>query len=174
MFWMIVIRFFCKTETLRDFPCTLKAGIFSLKRFSLLSLKAYLIFSLHSRCRRQGKINLKAFLEIIEYVVTSPFAKVEADSDRICCTVFETVCGSSLAICAYQIGEHLHLAFANHLDLYSQQENPNFRLPSEQIPLVFWINNVLRLEYFEMEIKRSRTRLCSIFNISRPSNRSIV
>jgi hypothetical protein len=30
MFWMIVTRFFCKTEILRDFPCTLKAGIFSL------------------------------------------------------------------------------------------------------------------------------------------------
>jgi hypothetical protein len=51
--------------------------------------------------------------------------------------------------CAYQIGEHLHLTFSDHLDLYSQQGNPNFRLPSEQIPLVFWINNVPRLEYFE-------------------------
>jgi hypothetical protein len=38
MFWMIVTRFFCKTETMRDFPYTLKAGIFSLKRFSLFSL----------------------------------------------------------------------------------------------------------------------------------------
>ena len=26
MFWMIVTRFFCETETLLDFPCTLKAG----------------------------------------------------------------------------------------------------------------------------------------------------
>jgi hypothetical protein len=34
---MIVTRFFCKTEILRGFLCTLKAGIFSLKRFSLLS-----------------------------------------------------------------------------------------------------------------------------------------
>jgi hypothetical protein len=63
--------------------------------------------------------------------------------------VFETVCASSLAMCAYQIGEHLHLTFADHLDLYSQQANPNFRLLSEQIPLIFWINNVPRLEYFE-------------------------
>jgi hypothetical protein len=31
--------------------------------------------------------------------------------------VFETVCASSLAMCAYQIGEHLHLTFADHLDL---------------------------------------------------------
>jgi hypothetical protein len=29
---LIVTRFFCKTEILRDFPCTLKAGIFSLKK----------------------------------------------------------------------------------------------------------------------------------------------
>ena len=54
---------------------------------------------------------------------------------RICCTVFETVCASSLVTCAYQIGEHLHLTWADHLDLYSQQANPNFRFPSEQIPL---------------------------------------
>jgi hypothetical protein len=40
-----------------------------------------------------------------------------------------------VAMCAYQIGEHLHLAFADHLDLYSQQANPNFRFPSERIPL---------------------------------------
>jgi hypothetical protein len=32
-------------------------------------------------------------------------------------SVFETVCASSLAICAYQIGEHLHLTLAGHLDL---------------------------------------------------------
>jgi hypothetical protein len=38
---------------------------------------------------------------------------------RIFCTVFETVCASSLAMCAYQIGEHLHLTFADHLDLQS-------------------------------------------------------
>jgi hypothetical protein len=68
---------------------------------------------------------------------------------RICCTVFETVCASSLAMYAYQIGEHLHLTFSDHLDLYSQQANPNFWFSSEQIPLVFWINNVPRLEYFE-------------------------
>jgi hypothetical protein len=48
--------------------------------------------------------------------------------------LFDTVCASSLAMCAYQIGEHLHLTFADHLDLYSQLANPNFRFPSEQIP----------------------------------------
>jgi hypothetical protein len=32
MFWMIVTRFFCKTGILRDFPCTLKVGIFFLKK----------------------------------------------------------------------------------------------------------------------------------------------
>jgi hypothetical protein len=81
MFWMIVTRFFCKTEILRDFPCTLKAGIFSLKQiFSPFIKKRILLFSLHSSGRRQGKINLKAFLEIIESVVSSPFVKAEADS----------------------------------------------------------------------------------------------
>jgi hypothetical protein len=34
----------------------------------------------NSSGRRQGKINLKAFLEIIESVVSSPFVKAEADS----------------------------------------------------------------------------------------------
>jgi hypothetical protein len=53
---------------------------------------------------------------------------------RIFCSAFETVCASSLATCAYQIGEHLHLTFADHLDLYNQQANPNFRFRSEQIP----------------------------------------
>jgi hypothetical protein len=79
---------------------------------------------------------LKAFLEIIESVVSSPFVKAEADSDRIFCTVLETMCVSSLAMCAYRIGERLHLTFSSHLNLYSQQANPNFRFPSEQIPLV--------------------------------------
>jgi hypothetical protein len=36
--------------------------------------------TLHSSGRRQGKINLKAFLEIIESVVSSPFVKAEAHS----------------------------------------------------------------------------------------------
>jgi hypothetical protein len=49
----------------------------------------------------------------------------------------ETVCASSLAMCAYLIGEHLHLTFADHLDLYSQQANSNFRFRSEQIPQIF-------------------------------------
>jgi plasmid maintenance system killer protein len=40
-------------------------------------------------------------------------------------------------MCAYQIGEHLHLTFADHLDFYSQQANPNFRLctVNKQIPI---------------------------------------
>jgi hypothetical protein len=63
---------------------------------------------------------------------------------RIFCTVFEMVCASSFAMCAYQIGEHLHLTFADHLDLYSQQANPNFRFPSEQIPLCSeWIMSLV-------------------------------
>ena len=106
---------------------------------------------------RQDKFEI--ILEIIESVVSSPFVKAEADSDRIFCTVFETVCASSLAMCAHRICERLHLTFSGHFDLYSQQANPNFRFPSEQIPLVFWINNVPRLEYFELEIKRSQTQL---------------
>jgi copper oxidase (laccase) domain-containing protein len=56
---------------------------------------------------------LKAFLEIIESVVSSPFVKVEANSVE-----YFVVCASSLAMCAYQIGEHLHLSFAERLDLY--------------------------------------------------------
>jgi hypothetical protein len=47
----------------------------------------------------------KIFLLIIESVVSSPFVKAEADSDRIFCTVFETVCASSLAMCAHRICE---------------------------------------------------------------------
>ena len=46
MFWMIVTRFFCKTEILRDFPCTLKAGIFK-KKNALLSLKSVFDFFFH-------------------------------------------------------------------------------------------------------------------------------
>jgi len=48
---------------------------------------------------RQDKF--ESILEIIESVVSSPFFKTEADSDIICCTMFETVCVSSLAMCAY-------------------------------------------------------------------------
>ena len=75
MFWMIVTRFFCKTEILRDFPCTLKAAI-----FSLLSLKSVFdFFSLHERSKTwQDKF--ESILEIIESVVSSPFVKAEADS----------------------------------------------------------------------------------------------
>ena len=31
MFWMIVTRLFCKTEILRNVPCTLKTGILKKK-----------------------------------------------------------------------------------------------------------------------------------------------
>jgi hypothetical protein len=41
--------FFCETEALRDFPCTLKAGIFSSKIFSLLSLKSVFDFYHYTR-----------------------------------------------------------------------------------------------------------------------------
>jgi hypothetical protein len=80
MFWMIVTIFFCKTETLRDFPSTLKAGIFSLKRLSLLSLKSVFDFfiTLERSETRQNKF--ESNLEIIESVVSSPFVKAEADS----------------------------------------------------------------------------------------------
>ena len=149
MFWMIVTRFFCKTKILCDFPCTLKAGIFSFKKiFSPFIKKRIWFFHTLERSKTRHD-KFESILEIIESVVSSPFVKAEADSDRIFYTVFETVCTSSLAMCAYRICERLHLTFSGHLDLYSQQANPNFRLQSEQIPLIFWINNVPRLEYFE-------------------------
>ena len=81
MFWMIVTRFFCKTEILRDFPCTLKAGIFKKKKgFSLLSLKSvfhFFFITLERSNTRQDKF--ESILEVIEYVVSSPFVKAEAD-----------------------------------------------------------------------------------------------
>ena len=130
MCWMIVPRFFCKMETL-------KAGIFSLKKiFSPFIKKRIWFFSLHSSGRRQGKINrICCFFTI---------CKSRSGFGRIFCTVFETVCASSLAMCAYHIGEHLHLTFSDPLDLYSQQANPNFRFPSEQIPLFSeWIMSLV-------------------------------
>ena len=69
MFWMIVTRFFCKTETLRDFPCTLKAGICSLKKLSLLSLKVHLIFFLTLERSKTRQDKFESILEIIESVV---------------------------------------------------------------------------------------------------------
>jgi hypothetical protein len=62
---------------------------------------------IQKKVTRQDKF--ESILEIIEYVVSSPFVKAEADSVDYFGTVFETVCASSLAMCAYQIGEHLHL-----------------------------------------------------------------
>jgi hypothetical protein len=80
MFWMIVTRFFCKTETLHDFPCTLKAEIFSLKRFSLLSLKSVFDFFIILERSKTMQDKFESILEIIESVVSSPFVKAEADS----------------------------------------------------------------------------------------------
>ena len=80
MFWIIVTRFLCKTETLRDFPCTLKAGIFSLKRFSLLSLKNVFDFFITLERSETRQDKFESILEIIEYVVSSPFVKAEAHS----------------------------------------------------------------------------------------------
>ena len=80
MFWMIVTRFFCKTETLREFPCTLKAGIFSLKTFSLLSLKSVFDFFITLEWLETREDIFDSILEIIEYVVSSLFVKAEADS----------------------------------------------------------------------------------------------
>ena len=77
---MIVTRFFCKTEILRDFPCTLKAEIFKKKRkkkmFSPFIKKRILLFSLHSKTRQD---KFECILELIESVVSSPFVKAEAD-----------------------------------------------------------------------------------------------
>jgi hypothetical protein len=89
MFWMIVTRFFCKTEILRDFPCTLKAGIFLKKKegFSLLSLKSvfdFFFITLERSKTRQDKF--ESILEIIESVVSSPFIKAEADDRPIACS----------------------------------------------------------------------------------------
>ena len=80
MFWMIFTRFFCKTETLHDFPCILKAGIFSLKRFSLLSLKSVFDFFITLDRSETRQDEFESILEIIESVVSSPFVKAEADS----------------------------------------------------------------------------------------------
>jgi hypothetical protein len=81
MFWKIVTRFFCKTEILRDFLCTLKAGIFSLKKvFSPFIKKRILIFFITLERSKTMQDKFESILEIIESVVSSPFVKVEADS----------------------------------------------------------------------------------------------
>ena len=77
---MIVTRFLCKTETLHDFPFTLKAGIFSLKRFSLFSLTSVFDFFITLERSETRQDKLESILEIIESVVSSPFVKTEADS----------------------------------------------------------------------------------------------
>ena len=138
MFRVIVTRFFCKTEILRDFLCTLKAGIFSLKKvFSFI-----FFIALERSKRRQDKFESNFRNNRICWFFT--ICKSRSGFGRIVCTVFETVCASSLAMYVYQIGEHLHLTFADHLDLYSQQANPNFRFPSEQIPLFSeWIMSLV-------------------------------
>ena len=77
---MIVTRFFCKTETLHDFPCTLEAGIFSLKRFSLLSLKSVFDFFITLEWSETRQEKFESILEIIESIDSSPFVEAEADS----------------------------------------------------------------------------------------------
>ena len=73
MFWMIVTRFFCKTEKRHDFPCTLKAGIFKKKKNSLLSLKSVFDFFHYTRSVEDKARYIWKNLEIIESVVSSPF-----------------------------------------------------------------------------------------------------
>ena len=78
---MIVTRFFCKTEILRDFLCTLKAGIFSLKKvFSLFIKKRIFFFFITLERSKTRQDKFESILEIIESVVSSPFVKAEADS----------------------------------------------------------------------------------------------
>ena len=80
MFWMIVTRFFCKTEKRHDFPCTLKAGIFKKKKdFLSFHYKAYLIFFITLEWSKTRQDKFESILEIIESVVSSPFVKAEAD-----------------------------------------------------------------------------------------------
>ena len=146
MFWVIITRFFCKTEILRDFLCTLKAGIFSLKKvFSPCINKRIWFFSLLKRSKtRQDKFESIFRNTCNRICCFFTICKSRSGFGRIFCTVFETVCASSLAMCAYQIGEHMHLTFADNLDLYSQQANPNVRFPSEQIPLFSeWIMSLV-------------------------------
>jgi hypothetical protein len=63
-----------------EFPCTLKAGIFSLKRFSLLSLKSVFDFFITLERSETRQDKFESISEIIESVVSSPFVKAEADS----------------------------------------------------------------------------------------------
>jgi hypothetical protein len=70
---------------------------------SLVSLKSVFDFFIILERSETRQDKFESILEIIESVVSSPFVKAEADSDRLFCTVFETVCASSLAMCAYQI-----------------------------------------------------------------------
>jgi hypothetical protein len=60
----------CKTETLHDFPCILKAGIFSLKRFSLLSLKSVFDFFIALEQLETRRDKFESILEIKESVVS--------------------------------------------------------------------------------------------------------
>jgi hypothetical protein len=144
MFWMIVTRIFCKTEILRDFLCTLKAGIFSMKKVFSPFIEKRIWFFHYTRAVEDKARYIWKHFRNNRICCFFTICKSRSGFGRICCTVFETVCASSLAMCAYQIGEHLHLTFADHLDLHSQQSNPNFRFPSEQIPLFSeWIMSLV-------------------------------
>jgi hypothetical protein len=61
-------------------PCTLKAGICSLKRISLLSLKSVFDFFITFERSETRQDKFESISEIIESVVSSPFVKAEADS----------------------------------------------------------------------------------------------
>ena len=64
--------------------CTSKAGIFSLNRLSLLSLKSVFDFSITLERSETREDQFESILEIIESVVSSPFVKAEADSVEYC------------------------------------------------------------------------------------------
>jgi hypothetical protein len=76
-----------------------KRTLLKKKHRPLLSLKSVFDFFIILERSETQQDKFESILEIIESVVSSPFVKAEADSDRIFCTVFETVCASSLAIC---------------------------------------------------------------------------
>ena len=135
IFWMIATRLFCKRKYWAIFLVQWKREYFKKKRFSLLSLKSAFDFVHYTRAVEDKARSIWKHFRNNIICCFFTICKSRSGIGRICCTAFETVCASSLAMCAYQISEHLHLTFADHLGLYSQQANPNFRFPSEQIPL---------------------------------------
>ena len=147
MFWMIVTRFFCKTEILRDFHCTLKAGIFSLKKVFSPFIKRRIWFFYYTRTVEDKARYIWKHFRNNRICCFFTICKSRSGFGEIFCTVFETVYASSLAMCAYQIGEHLHLTFADHLDLQSTIKS-QFSVSVRADPTFFWMNNVPPLQYF--------------------------